>query len=40
MNETKRLFIEKVNKNERPLGNLTKMRKEKPQKSKIRNTKW
>jgi hypothetical protein len=29
-----------VNKNDRPLGNLTKIRKEKHQNNKIRNAKW
>jgi hypothetical protein len=29
VNETKRWFFEKINKIDRPLGNLTKMRKEK-----------
>jgi hypothetical protein len=33
------LFFGKGNKNDRALGNLTEMRKEKPQNSKIRNAK-
>jgi hypothetical protein len=40
VNETKSLFFEKINKIERPLANLTKMRREKTQISKIRNAKW
>jgi hypothetical protein len=39
MNETKSWFFEKINKIDRPLANLTKMRREKTQISKIRNTK-
>jgi hypothetical protein len=39
INETKSWFFEKINKNERPLANLTKMRRKKPQISKIRNAK-
>jgi hypothetical protein len=39
MNETKNWFFEKINKIERPLANLTKMRREKTQISKIRNAK-
>jgi hypothetical protein len=38
-NETKSLFFEKINKIDRPLANLTKMRKEKTQIGKIRNAK-
>jgi hypothetical protein len=37
INETKSRFFEKINKTNRPLANLTKMRKEKTQISKIRN---
>jgi hypothetical protein len=37
--ETKSWFFEKVNKIDKPLGNLTKMRREKTQISKIRNKK-
>jgi hypothetical protein len=33
------LFFEKVNKNDRLLGDLTKMRKAKPQNSKIKSAK-
>jgi hypothetical protein len=40
INETKSWFFEKINKIDRPLANLTKMRREKIQISKIRNTKW
>jgi hypothetical protein len=40
INESKSLFFEKINKIDRPLTNLTKMRKEKTQISKIRNAKW
>jgi hypothetical protein len=36
-NETKSWFFEKINKIHRPLANLTKMRREKTQISKIRN---
>jgi hypothetical protein len=32
--------LKKINKIDRPLGNLTKMRREKIQISKIRSTKW
>jgi hypothetical protein len=39
INETKSWFTEKTNKIDKPLTNLTKMRKEKTQISKIRNTK-
>jgi hypothetical protein len=39
INKTKSYFIEKINKIDRRLVNLTKMRKEKTQISKIRNTK-
>jgi hypothetical protein len=39
INETKSWFFEKLNKINRPLANLTKMRKEKTQISKIRNAK-
>jgi hypothetical protein len=39
INETKSLFFEKINKIDRPLANLTKMRREKPQISKIRKAK-
>jgi hypothetical protein len=38
-NETKSWFFEKINKIDRPLENLTKMRREKTQISKIRNAK-
>jgi hypothetical protein len=38
-NETKSWFFEKINKIDRPLANLTKMRREKTQISKIRNAK-
>jgi hypothetical protein len=38
MNETKSWFFEKINKIDRPLANLTKMRREETQISKIRNT--
>jgi hypothetical protein len=38
-NETKIWFFGKINKIDRPLANLTKMRNEKPQISKVRNTK-
>jgi hypothetical protein len=37
--ETKSSFFEKINKIDKPLANLTKMRKEKNQISKIRNKK-
>jgi HD-GYP domain-containing protein (c-di-GMP phosphodiesterase class II) len=39
INKRKTWFFEKINKIDRPLGNLTKMRREKTQISKIRNTK-
>jgi hypothetical protein len=39
MNKTKSWFFEKINKIDRPLANLTKMRREKAQISKIRNAK-
>jgi hypothetical protein len=39
INETKSWFFEKINKLGRPLANLTKMRREKTQISKIRNAK-
>jgi hypothetical protein len=39
INETKSWFFEKINKIDRPLANLTKMRREKTQISKIRNAK-
>jgi hypothetical protein len=39
INETKRWFFEKINKIDRPLANLTKMKREKIQISKIRNAK-
>jgi hypothetical protein len=39
INETKSLFFEKINKIDRPLANLTKMRREKNQISRIRNAK-
>jgi hypothetical protein len=39
INETKSWFFEKVNKIDKPLGNLTKMRREKIQILKIRNEK-
>jgi hypothetical protein len=39
MNETKSCFFEKINKIDRPLASLTKMRKEKTQISKIRYAK-
>jgi hypothetical protein len=39
INETKSCFFEKINKIDRPLTNLTKMRREKTQISKIRNAK-
>jgi hypothetical protein len=39
INETKNWFFEKVSKIDRPLANLTKMRREKLQISKIRNSK-
>jgi hypothetical protein len=38
-NETKRWFFEKINKIDRPLADLTKMRREKTQTSRIRNAK-
>jgi hypothetical protein len=37
--QTKSWFFEKINKIDRPLANLTKMRREKTQLSKIRNAK-
>jgi hypothetical protein len=37
INETKSWFFEKINKIDKPLANLTKMRREKTQTSKIRN---
>jgi hypothetical protein len=39
VNEIKRWFIERINKIDRPLANLAKMRREKIQLSKIRNAK-
>jgi hypothetical protein len=39
INKTKSWFFEKINKIDKPLANLTKMRKEKIQISKIRNKK-
>jgi hypothetical protein len=39
INETKPCFFQKINKIDRPLANLTKMRREKTQISKIRNAK-
>jgi hypothetical protein len=39
INETKSLFFGKINKIDSSLANLTKMRREKPQISKIRNAK-
>jgi hypothetical protein len=39
INETKSWFFEKTNKHGRPLANLTKMRREKTQISRIRNAK-
>jgi hypothetical protein len=39
LNETKSWFFEKINKIDRHLSNLTKMRREKTQISKIRNAK-
>jgi hypothetical protein len=39
INETKIWFFEKINKIDRPLANLTKMRREKTQISRIRNAK-
>jgi hemerythrin len=39
INETKSWFFEKVNKIDNPLANMTKMRREKTQISKIRNKK-
>jgi hypothetical protein len=39
INETKSWFFEKINKIDRPLVNLTKMRKEKTQISRIKNAK-
>jgi hypothetical protein len=39
VNKTKSSFFEKINKIDKPLANLTKMRKEKNQISKIRNEK-
>jgi hypothetical protein len=38
-NETKSLFFEKINKINKPLANMTKIRREKPQISTIRNAK-
>jgi uncharacterized coiled-coil DUF342 family protein len=38
-NETKSWFFEKINKIDRPLANLTKIRREKPQINRIRNAK-
>jgi hypothetical protein len=39
INKTKSWFFEKINKIDKPLANLTKMRREKTQISKIRNKK-
>jgi hypothetical protein len=39
INETKSWFFENINKIDKPLANLIKMRREKTQISKIRNTK-
>jgi hypothetical protein len=39
INKTKRWFFEKLNKNDKLLANLTKMRRERTQISKIRNEK-
>jgi hypothetical protein len=39
INETKSWFFEKINKMDRTLPNLTKMRREKTQTSRIRNAK-
>jgi hypothetical protein len=39
INETKSWFFEKINKTDRPLANMTKMRRENTQISKIRNAK-
>jgi hypothetical protein len=39
INETKSYFLEKINKIDKPLANLTKMRREKTQINKIRNEK-
>jgi hypothetical protein len=39
INATKSWFFEKINKTDRPLANLTKMRREKNQISRIRNAK-
>jgi hypothetical protein len=39
INETKSWFFEKINKIDRPLANLTKMRREKKHIGKIRNAK-
>jgi alpha/beta superfamily hydrolase len=39
INETKHWFFEKINKIDRPLANLTKMRREKTQVRRIRNAK-
>jgi hypothetical protein len=39
INETKSWFFEKINKIDKPLANLTRMRREKTQISKIRNKK-
>jgi hypothetical protein len=39
INETKRWFFEKINKIDRPLANLTKIRREKTQTNKIKNAK-
>jgi hypothetical protein len=40
INKTKSWFFGKINKIDKPLENLTKMRREKTQISKIRNKKW
>jgi hypothetical protein len=40
INETKSWFFEKINKMDRPLANLTKIRKEKTQISRGMNAKW
>jgi hypothetical protein len=39
INKTKSWFFEKKNKTDRPLANWTKMKREKPQTSKMRNAK-
>jgi predicted RNA-binding Zn ribbon-like protein len=39
INETKSWFFEKINKIDRPMANLAKIRREETQVSKIRNTK-